>query len=258
MQISRMPSVPERCIVALFSALVLLGVNAHAQARWTVDPRTSLAWWQMNPHMSHLWGTTCPGEPSWRPGEERSAAWFMKRWSGGPSSASDTVHVPLYPRYEARDVCAEAVRGEVVAPDTVTWRGLRGEVTVKADLLTSGQSQRDAYTRETVLEIQKYPEIRFAIDSLVSVTRQADTLSGSAVGEFSLHGVTKPMVAAVRVWHEGGGLRVVGKFRIPARSMVQEYGLSSRALGLGVGVRIWQELFMGVDLLLRSVEAPDS
>jgi hypothetical protein len=33
--------------------------------------------------------------------------------------------------------------------------------------------------------------------------------------------------------------------------MVEEYGISSYALGLGVGVRIWQRLFMGADLLLR-------
>lgn len=237
--------------------LIILAPNAHAQAHWTVDPKSSLAWWQMNPHMSHLWGTTCPQEPSWRPGEERSSAWFMNRWRRTPS-VSDTVNVPLYPRYQARDVCTEALHGEIVAPDTVSWRGFRGDVTVKADLLTTGQTQRDAYTREALLEVQKYPEISFAIDSLVGVTRQADTLSGSAIGVFSLHGVAKPMVAAVRVWPEAGGLRVQAKFSILARLMVEDYGLSSFALGLGVGVRIWQDLFMGVDLLLRAQAPPDS
>lgn len=231
-----------------------VAASAHAQVRWVVDAKSSLAWWQMNPHMNHLWATTCPAEPSWRPGEERNASWFMSRMLRSPTTL-DSVNVPLYPRFQARDVCAEAVRGEVVARDTVTWRGVRGEVAVKADFLFSGHDQRDTYAREAVLETKQFPEIRFVIDSLVDVTRRADTLSGSAVGTFSLHGVTKPMVATVRIFPEAGGLRVLGKLRIPAGSMVQEYGMSSFALGLGVGVRIWQDLFMGVDLLMR-LQAP--
>lgn len=63
------------------------------------------------------------------------------------------------------------------------------------------------------------------------------------------------MRAAVRAWPESGGLRVLGKFRIPAQAITHEYGISSIALGLGVGVRIWQDLFMGVDLLLRMEKA---
>lgn len=252
-----MPSVSPWRIGVLVASLSALAAGAHAQARWTVDPKSSLAWWQMNPHMDHLWATTCPGEPSWRSGGGRSTTWFMNRWRGAPT-VFDTVNVPLYPRPAARDVCAEAVRGEVVAPDTLTWRGVRGEVAVKADLLFSGHDQRDTYTRESVLEAQRYPEIRFAIDSIVGVTRQGDTLSGSAVGIFSLHGVDRPMAAAVRIWSESGGLRVLGKFTIPARAMVEEYGLSSHALGLGVGVRIWRDLFMGVDLLMRPQVSTDS
>lgn len=244
-------------IAGLAAGLLVTGVDAQAQVRWTVDAKSSLAWWQMNPHMNHLWATTCPQEPSWRPGDERSASWFMSRMLRAPS-ALDSVNVPLYPRYQARDVCAEAVSGEVVAPDTVAWRGVRGEISVQANLLFSGHNQRDAYAREKVLEIQRFPEIRFAIDSVDGFTRQADTLLGTVIGVFSLRGVSKPMVAAVRMWPEAGGLRVQGKFRMPAQAMVEEYGVSSFALGLGVGVRVWQDLFMGVDLLMRLQPTPDS
>jgi hypothetical protein len=59
------------------------------------------------------------------------------------------------------------------------------------------------------------------------------------------------MVASFRTWPEAEGLRVLARFSIPAPAMVEEYGISSYALGLGVGVRIWQRLFMGADLLLR-------
>ena len=241
----------------LVLALVLPTSTARAQARWTVDAKSSLAWWQMNPHMNHLWATTCPGEPSWRPGEERTAGWFMDRWLRAPS-ALDSTNVPMYPRPQARDVCHEAVQGEITALDTVTWRGVRGEISVKAALLHTGQELRDTYARKSVLEAEAYPEIRFAIDSLVNVSRRADTLTGSAVGLFSLHGVSKPIVATVQFWPEGGGLRVRGKFRIPAQAMIEDYGFSAFALGLGVGMKVWRELYMGVDLLVRSQPLPDS
>jgi hypothetical protein len=238
--------------------MALVG-SATAQVRWTVDAKSSLAWWQISPHMNHLWATTCPQEPSWRPGEGRTSGWYISRWlrtpEAGDLSVADTVNVPLYPRYAARDVCTESVRGEVVAPDTVTWRGVRGEVVVKAADLITGHGQRDAFTRKAILETTQYPEIRFTIDSLVGVTRSADTLSGTAVGVLSLHGVDRPMRAAVRAWPESGGLRVLGKFRMPAQAITHEYGISSVALGLGVGVRIWQDLFMGIDLLLQADKA---
>lgn len=241
-----------RALSAALVAGALLATSrcVAAQTRWTVDPQSSLAWWQLSPHMNHLWATTCPLEPSWRPGDERSASFFMHNMLRA-ASAIDTVNIPLYPRYAARDVCPNAVHGTVVAADTVSWRGVTGEVIVKSERLVTGSEQRDRFTRDGVLEAQQYPEIRFAIDSLVGLTRLADTLSGSVVGVFALHGVSQPMVAAVRIWPEDRGLRVLGKFRIDAHDMVKVYGLSKRSLGLGVGLNIWHHLYMGVDLLVR-------
>jgi hypothetical protein len=241
----------------LLLALLFPAPAVHAQVRWTIDAKSSLAWWQMNPHMNHLWATTCPGEPSWRPGEERTAGWFMKKWMRSQSQL-DSINVPMYPRPEARDVCLEAVSGEITALDTVTWKGVRGHVIVKAALIHSGQELRDTYARKSVLEAESHPEIRFVIDSLVNVSRSADTVSGSAIGVLSLHGASKPMVATVLFWPEGGGLRVRGKFRIPAMAMVEDFGFSAFALGLGVGMKVWKELYMGVDLLIRSQPVLDS
>jgi polyisoprenoid-binding protein YceI len=232
---------------------VLLATNAPAaaQTRWTIDPQSSLAWWQMTPHMNHLWATTCPNEPSWRPGDERNAAAIM----GGmlrPPSDIDTLHIPLYQRHRVRDVCGDAVSGEVVVADTVAWQGLKGEISVKAERLYTGGEQRDRFMREGILEAQAYPVIRFVIDSLVGgLIRQADTLSGSVAGVFTLHGVSRPMVTQVRIWPEGQRLRVLGKFKIDTYDMVNVYGLSKKALGMGVTLNIWHHLYMGVDLLVR-------
>lgn len=254
--LTHMPAFAFRLRLLLVAVLPLPG-TAASQARWVVDPKSSLAWWQMNPHMNHLWGTTCPGEPSWRAGEDRTAAAFMKDMLRAPSTL-DTLNVPLYPRYQARDVCAEAVRGEITAPDTLSWRGLHGVVVLDPTMLFSGHAQRDRYTREAVLETAKHGEIRFTIDSLIDMVRLADTLRGSVAGVFQLHGVQQPVVANLTIWPEAGGLRVMSKFSVTARSLVDVYGLSSHALGLGVGVRIWQHLFMGVDLLVRPDATADS
>jgi hypothetical protein len=43
----------------------------------------------------------------------------------------------------------------------------------------------------------------------------------------------------------------MSKLRMRSHDMVRVYGLSSFALGLGWGTKIWQDLFAGVDMLLR-------
>ena len=259
-----MPStLPSRTLV-LLAGLVAVGAGARAQTRWTVDPKLSLAWWQMSPHLNHLWATTCPEEPSWRPGEGRSGGWAIDKglrtvYSGhstGDQNVADTINVPMYPRAKVEAACTHAVEGQVLAGDTIRWHNVRGVVAVKGAALISGENRRDAYAREAVLQTNRYPDIRFALDSLVNVTRQADTLYGTAVGVFTLHGVAKPMTATVRSWPEAGGRRVLAKFRIPVRQLTHEYGFSKFALGLGVGTKIWQDAFVGVDVLLRADAEP--
>ena len=221
--------------LALLAGLVALGTGVQAQTRLRVEPRSSLAWWQVNPHLNHLWATTCPEEPSWRPGEGRSGGWAFDRALKPPkqgyAGVSDTTIIPVYPRGPATPVCIEAVAGEVVVQDTVQWRGVRGQITVEGEKLITGEDRRDNYTHNAILNVDRYPEITFTIDSVVNVTK-GDTLTGTAVGVLHLHGVRKPMTAAVRAWPEGGALRVTAKFHVPARSLTGEWGLSKFALGL--------------------------
>lgn len=240
---------------ALLAGLVAIGGVIQAQVRLTVDPKVSLAWWQVNPHMNHLWATTCPREPTWRPGESRGAGWVisagLKPPKHGHGGDSDTTIIPVYPRFRPLPLCAEAVSGTVLVADTTTWRNVRGEVVVQADSLVTGDARRDATARSTVLETRKYPTVRFTIDSVVGVTRHADTIRGTAVGVFHAHGVSKPMTATVRAWPEAGGLRTLARFRIPAPHLVTEYNLSRLALDLGVKTGIWYHLYMGIDVVLR-------
>lgn len=240
----------------LLASLIVVGTEAVAQTRLTVDKRQSLAWWQVSPHLNHLWATTCPQEPTWRPGEGRSGGWVVE---GAPKNKSktgwqnvgDTINVPLYPRTVASSVCTEAVEGLIVVADTVNWKVLSGSVAVRGNALVTGEDRRDNYAKRAILQTDRYPEIQFKIDSVVGMRRQADTIYATAIGQFFLHGVTKPMTAQIQAFAEGGGIRVLGKFMVPVSKLVPEYGLSKFALGLGVGTKIWEHLFMGVDLVLR-------
>jgi hypothetical protein len=266
MHSTRNPSL-LRCAGAGAVLCLLSAPLANAQAhRWVVDSKWSLAWWQVDPHLNHLWSTTCPAEPSWQPGEGRSSGWSVPSPADIKTSSfaniSDTIHVPLYPRITARPLCKEAVHGYVVASDPVNGRGVHGEMTIKADSLVMGEERRAQYARGMVFETSRYPEIRLRIDSLVNVTRQLDTLRGTAVGVLFLHGYEDTVFAAVKVYpdSEAGGTRVFARIRAPARAFAAHFwpGCTYRGCIFSLGVRtdIWKFFFFGVDLVLRPEEAP--
>lgn len=169
----------------MLSLALLPAVCSAQQTRWTVDPKLSLAWWQINPHLNHLWATTCPQEPSWRPGEDKSSG--PRRPPTGYAAIIDTV-VPIRPRWRALPLCEPAVRGEIVTADTIYWRNTQGLIVVQSDALTIGQDMRDEYARKVITETRRYPNIRFFIDSLTQVT-PGDTLRATVVGTFEFREV---------------------------------------------------------------------
>lgn len=230
----------------------LLAAAAPAQTRWAVDHKTSLAWWQVDPHYEHLWATTCPADTSWQAGEGRDAGLYTNYATRPKTVAAGRpdARIPLFPRNEVRPVCRYAVRGEVLTPDTVRWRGVQGTVTVVADSLFTGLGFRDAYGRRAVLQTSTYPEITFTIDSLTEV-QPGDTLRAIALGTLVLHGVQHATRAPVKAWHEPAGFRVRAQFSVPALALTDEFKMSKVALGMGVGSRRWNTVHMGVDLILR-------
>ncbi len=241
----------------VLAVAVLVPSAARAQAvKYKIDERSSLAWWQMSPHLGHLWATTCPGEPSWQPGEERSAGWVVDQSRApktGHAAVMDTIHVPLYPRPEASAVCSPAVRGEITVGNKSTWAGVKGLVAVRGEYLITGLDMRDNYARKAVLQTSAYPEVRFQIDSLTHQTMEADTLVADAVGVFELRGVRQPKVVRIRAWQEPLGLRVTGKFDFPSSDLVEKYKMSRLSLGLGVGTGLWKLVHLGIDAVMTPV-----
>lgn len=251
----RAPLIHElrRTLGAVLLALLGVAAGARAQARWRVDPTTSLAWWQVSPNLNNLWATTCPEDPSWRPGEQRSAGWHFDRTLKLPhtgfSNVDDTIDVPLFPRRIVLPVCAEAVRGEVVLADPVHWGGAHGTVDVKADALFTGEAMRDNLMHQA-LQTYQHPEIHFALDSLVDVTQVGDTVHAQAMGMLSIRGLPDTTIAEVTMFPDAGGMRVLAKWRVSAVKLFG-YVPKVRSIGLGVNVWIWHYFFMGADLMFH-------
>jgi len=239
-------------LLTLLAATVWRPAGAQDTAtRWIVDPETSLAWWQMDPHYSHLWATTCPADPSWQAGEGRTPGYYTD-YSSRPvmvESGRSDKRVPLFPRHRVRPLCQRAVRGEVTTTGA-GWQGAHGQITVVADSLITGLDFRDNYARRSVLETQRYPELRFTIDSLVDVQR-GDTIEAVAVGRFEAHGTTLPVRVPVTASEDPAGMRVRGQFDIDAQLLVHHFGMNKWALGMGVMFKRWKTLHVGVDLVLR-------
>ena len=242
----------------LVFALAVLAPALSAQTRYAVEHSTSLAWWQVDPHYEHLWATTCPADTSWQAGEGRDAGLYTNYKTRPTTYAAGTPdsRIPLFPRDIVKPLCRNAVRGDVTVQDVDRWRGVSGTITVIADSLFTGLGFRDKYGRQAVLETGKYPVITFDIDSLTDVQgsmSRGDTLRGVAIGTFELHGVQHATRAPVKAWQDAAGFRVRAQFSVPALSLTQEFKMSKVALGMGVGMRRWKTVHMGVDLILRRV-----
>ena len=240
----------------LVIALLLLAGSLHAQSpRMTVEGKTSLAWWQIDPHYDHLWSTTCPADPSWQPGEGRDPGMYTDYTTRPVTVASDRSdkRVPLFPRYRVRPTCRQAVSGDVTIADPERLRGVRGTVTIVVDSLTTGLTMRDVYERRAVLQTGRYPHITIAIDSLVDVVR-GDTIRAIAVGQLTVRGVAAPMRAPVTATQDPAGLRVRAQFAFPATDLIDVYQMSKVALSMGVIMKRWKTVHMGVDLILKPAE----
>jgi polyisoprenoid-binding protein YceI len=238
------------CLFALVVAAA--GASAAQTQTWTVDSKSSLAWWQLSPHLGHLWATTCPQDPAWHPGESRGAGYQIadSEVVDIPIIQVEDPRVPIFPRKKVAPICSEAVTGTIAFSDAAQFTGARGVVTIRMDQFVNGMPMRDAYARKAVYSSDRYPDVRFYIDSLINVQR-GDTIRATAVGAILLRGVRTQLQVPVEALRESGGLRVRGKFSIPAPELVSVYGVSKFALGLSLGTHIWKTLHLGFDVVLK-------
>jgi hypothetical protein len=236
------------------AAVLVTAAAGEAQTRFDVDPRASLAWWQIDPNYGHLWASTCPDDPNWQAGEGRTPGArvdFKSRKKHVASASKDRLRaVPMYPRLDVHAVCRPAVRGGVLAADTLNWSSLRGEVIVVPDSLDTGLEMRSLYARKAIFETHKFPQIRFVLDSLGNV-QPGDTIRGVAHGTLELHGVHRKIASQVKAWRVPEGLRVQTYFEFPADELAEVYKMSKMALEMGTSLGRWNTVYFGVDMILR-------
>src|SRR5688572_20993386 len=139
-------------VTALAAAVTLFPTAAaHAQsAQLRVDSKSSLAWWQMNPHLGHLWATTCPQDPGWVAGSGSNYKHSDVEAGRKPPSVAYYIEkkIPLYPRGAVNDFCSTtAVHGQVQAENLATLKGVKGIISVRAADLTVGTDMRNKFAQ---------------------------------------------------------------------------------------------------------------
>jgi hypothetical protein len=243
-----------RSLVLVVAAGALSSVPGLAQnVSYSIDASRSLVWWQLDPHYGHLWATSCPRDPSWQPGEGHSAGYYINYKSRPKirTTKESENRVPLFPRDTVRANCRPAISGSFRATDVRRFANLKGVITVAPDSITNGSDSRDKFADRYVYGSAKYPTIKFTIDSVTSVNIVGDTINAVAVGTFVLRDIEKLTRVQVQGIRDGNRMRVRGMFAMPARELRDKYGISPIALGVGVGLKLWDTLFMGFDLILN-------
>lgn len=245
-----------RAAVGAFSIVLFTGVVGALAAqggtgKWSIMPRESLAWWQVEPNYGHLWATTCPGDPNWSAGESRSSGYNYQDERIAVTAQLNS-RIPLFPRGKVTPVCGDAVHGDIAITDTIHWRGVSGTIVIDAHDLTTGADFRDAYAQKAVLKSSAFPTIEFSIDSLADLHVEGDTIRATAIGNLLLVGKLHPKSARLVAWRVPQGLRVRGQIQVPAKDMTGTLGLSKFALNMGVVLGRWDTLYMGIDIILKA------
>jgi polyisoprenoid-binding protein YceI len=157
--------------------------------------------------------------------------------SGGPTTPNGAWHVvagaDTYVGYRIKELFGDAIiKHEVVGrTPTVSGRltvanGQVRAVTVTADLrdLESDRAARDTYIHDNALESDTYPTSRFTLTAPVALPGRAERgrkVHVGATGRLLLHGVSRPVTAALDARWNGPTIEVVGSAPIE----LADYGI---------------------------------
>ncbi|WP_144711836.1 YceI family protein [Curtobacterium pusillum] len=106
----------------------------------------------------------------------------------------------------------------------------KATVTVQVGKISTPESARDAYFRDTALETGKFPTATFTLTKPVDVSGALDgaTQDVTLTGTMDLHGVEKPVTADAQVAvGQGGTVQVAGSVPIT----FADYGVQAPSLG---------------------------
>ncbi|MGH9025987.1 MAG: YceI family protein [Acidimicrobiia bacterium] len=110
------------------------------------------------------------------------------------------------------------------------------EVTANLTTLTSDREMRDARIRTLGLESEMFPEATFVLTRPMetdTAPKRGETVNATAIGDFTLHGVTKRVRIPVEGRWDGRSVQVVGNLPI----VFADYGMDAPNIGGFVSVR---------------------
>ena len=127
----------------------------------------------------------------------------------------------------AIDQTATGRTSDITGSFTVTGTSVR-DVNVTADLrtLTSDRSQRDNAIKDRGLESNRFPEAKFVLTTPIEEPKLpsvGQTVTTTARGDFTLHGVTKQVEIPVEGRWDGRDVQVVGRLHI----VFADYGIEA-------------------------------
>jgi polyisoprenoid-binding protein YceI len=120
-------------------------------------------------------------------------------------------------------------------------------VTVDVSKLTSDQSRRDQRIHSQGLQSDRYPTATFKLTSPIALPTDAtsgQTIHVSAIGDLTIHGVTKSVTVAIDARLTGSKIELVGAITFP----FSQFGMTPPSIG-GF-VRVQDNATMEFQLLL--------
>lgn len=140
------------------------------------------------------------------------------------------------------------VTGQLVGAATLS--GVHGWVEAPARSLSSQNGKRDRDTWAS-LDVERFPTLRFQLDSAASGEVRGDSTAVFLVGHFTLHGQTRPVRLAGWFWRRGTQVR----FRGAVPLNVKDYGVGGLTKALGI-LRMNEHIMVRVDVTFGAGERP--
>jgi polyisoprenoid-binding protein YceI len=130
-----------------------------------------------------------------------------------------------------------SVHGTVTIIDTGTTSAVSAaSLTVDVNTLTSDRSMRDQRIHSMGLQSDRYPQATFVLTSPIPLPANAGSgqiFNVSAVGQLTIHGVTKTVTIPMQVKVAGSQAQIAGSITFP----FSDYGMTPPSIGGFVSVQ---------------------
>jgi len=142
----------------------------------------------------------------------------------------------------------DSVRGDMTGgPDLAA---VRGWVEAPVATLHTGKGRRDRDLRSS-MEVDTFPTMRFDLEGVTPGDAQGDSRPWRVTGTLSIHGVTREVDLAGRVWPGADTIRVRTDFPLN----LKDYRIGGLSKMLGV-LKMHEHIEVHVDLVFAATPAP--